>query len=105
MSDQKVVLVTGASSGIGSATAEHLVSRGYRVFGTARSPQKVATASGVSLLPLDVTMEASVSRAVQAVLDTAGRIDVLVNNAGMGVFGAFEETSIEQAQALFDPND
>ena len=104
MSDQKVVLITGASSGIGSATAEHLISRGYRVFGTARSPQKTATVSGVSLLPLDVTVAESVSRAVQAVLDAAGRIDVLVNNAGLGVFGAFEETSIEQAQALFDTN-
>lgn len=104
MPDQKVVLITGASSGIGSATAEHLVSRGYRVFGTARSPQKTATSSGVSLLPLDVTVAESVSRAVQAVLDAAGRIDVLVNNAGLGVFGAFEETSIEQAQALFDTN-
>jgi NAD(P)-dependent dehydrogenase (short-subunit alcohol dehydrogenase family) len=104
MSDQKVVLVTGASSGIGSATAEHLVNRGYRVFGTTRSPQKAATSSGVTLLPLDVTIEESVSRAVQAVLDAAGRIDVLVNNAGLGVFGAFEETSIEQAQALFDTN-
>lgn len=104
MSDQKVVLITGASSGIGSATAEHLVSRGYRVFGTARSPQRVATASGVSLLSLDVTVEASVAHAVQAVLDATGRLDVLVNNAGLGVFGAFEETSIEQAQALFDTN-
>ena len=104
MSDQKVVLITGVSSGIGSATAEHLVSRGYRVFGTARSPQKVATTSGVSLLPLDVTVPESVSRVVQTVLDAAGRIDVLVNNAGLGVFGAFEETSIEQAQALFDTN-
>jgi short-subunit dehydrogenase len=104
MSHQKVVLITGASSGIGSATAEHLVGRGYRVFGTARSPQKASTSSGVSLLPLDVTVAASVSRAVQAVLDAAGRIDVLVNNAGLGVFGAFEETSTEQAQALFDTN-
>ena len=104
MSDPKVVLITGASSGIGSATAEHLVSRGYRVFGTARSPQKAATTSGVSLLPLDVTVAASVLRAVQTVLDATGRIDVLVNNAGLGVFGAFEETSVEQAQALFDTN-
>ena len=104
MSDQKVVLITGASSGIGSATAEHLVSRGYRVFGTARSPQKSDPIPGVSMLPLDVTMVASVSHVVQAVLDTAGRIDVLVNNAGLGVFGAFEETSVEQAQALFDTN-
>ncbi|HEV7138878.1 MAG TPA: oxidoreductase [Steroidobacteraceae bacterium] len=104
MSDQKVVLVTGASSGIGSATAELLVSRGYRVFGTARSPHKAGAIPGVTLLPLDVTLAASVTHAVQAVLDTAGRIDVLVNNAGLGVFGAFEETSIEQAQALFDTN-
>jgi short-subunit dehydrogenase len=104
MSDQKVVLITGVSSGIGSATAEHLVSRGYRVFGTARPPQKASAIPGVSLLSLDVTLAPSVSHAVQAVLEAAGRIDVLVNNAGLGVFGAFEETSIEQAQALFDTN-
>jgi len=104
MSDQKVVLITGVSSGIGSATAEHLVSRGYRVFGTARSPQRTSAILGVSLLPLDVTLAPSVSHAVQAALDAAGRIDVLVNNAGLGAFGAFEETSIEQAQALFDTN-
>jgi short-subunit dehydrogenase len=104
MSDQKVVLITGASSGIGSATAEHLVSRGYRVFGTARSPQKASAIAGVSMVPLDVTLAPSVSDAVQVVLDAAGRIDVLVNNAGLGVFGAFEETSIEQTQALFDTN-
>src|SRR6185312_2859757 len=104
MSDHKVVLVTGASSGIGAATAEHLADRGYRVFGTARSPQKADPIQGVSMLPLDVTVGASVSRAVQAVVDAAGHIDVLVNNAGMSVFGAFEETSVEQAQALFDTN-
>jgi short-subunit dehydrogenase len=104
MSVQRVVLITGASSGIGYATAAHLASRGYRVFGTARSPQKASAIAGVSMLPLDVTLAASVSDAVQAVIDAAGRIDVLVNNAGLGVFGAFEETSVEQALALFDTN-
>jgi short-subunit dehydrogenase len=104
MPDQKVILITGVSSGIGSATAEHLAGRGYRVFGTARSPHQGNAIPGVTMLPLDVTLAPSVSHAVQAVIDAAGRIDVLVNNAGLGLFGAFEETSIEQAQALFDTN-
>ena len=104
MAKQKVVLITGASSGIGRATAAALTRRSYQVFGTARSPQTTEPIAGVTLLPLDVTDEASVKRGVQAVLDAAGRIDVLVNNAGYTVMGAFEETSIAQAQALFDTN-
>jgi NAD(P)-dependent dehydrogenase (short-subunit alcohol dehydrogenase family) len=104
MSQQKVVLVTGASSGIGGATAEYLARLGYRVFGTARSPERVSRDPRVTLLPLDVTQEASVTAAVQMVLDAAGRIDVLVNNAGSALVGAFEETSMEQAQALFEVN-
>jgi short-subunit dehydrogenase len=104
MAGQKVVLVTGASSGIGRATAADLASRGYQVFGTARMPQSAQPIAGVTLLPLDVTDEASVKRGVQSVLDAAGRIDVLVNNAGYSMLGAFEETSIEQAKALFDTN-
>lgn len=104
MSTQKVVLVTGASSGIGRATVEALARRGHKVFGTARSPQGVKPLPGVTLLPLDVTDDASVKRGIQSVLDAAGRIDVLVNNAGYSVSGAFEETSVEQAKALFDTN-
>jgi short-subunit dehydrogenase len=104
MSSQKVVLVTGASSGIGGATVEYLAQRGYQVFGTARSPQSAHAIEGVTLLPMDVTDTESVTRTVQSVLDTAGRIDVLVNNAGTSVQGAFEETTIEQAQALFATN-
>jgi short-subunit dehydrogenase len=104
MPTQKVVLITGASSGIGHATAATLARRGHRVFGTARSPQNVQPTPDVTLLPLDVTQEASVSRGVQSVLDMAGRIDVLINNAGYSVQGAFEETSVEQAKALFDTN-
>ena len=104
MSAPKVVLVTGASSGIGLATAKHLAGRGYRVFGTARSPNKVESVRGVTFLPLDVTDSVAVIRAVQSVIDQAGRIDVLVNNAGAGVLGALEETFLEQAKTLFDTN-
>ncbi|HEV2443841.1 MAG TPA: oxidoreductase [Steroidobacteraceae bacterium] len=104
MSSSKVVLVTGASSGIGRATAEYLARRGHRVYGTARSPEHMTGMQDAKVLSLDITQAASVLRAVQAVLSEAGRIDVLVNNAGAALIGAFEETSIEQAQALFDVN-
>jgi NAD(P)-dependent dehydrogenase (short-subunit alcohol dehydrogenase family) len=104
MTDQKIVLITGASSGIGRATAELLASRGYRVFGTARDPDTVAPVRGVELLPLDVRDDASVASSVEAVLGQTGRIDVLVNNAGYSVVGAIEETSASEAQALFDTN-
>jgi NAD(P)-dependent dehydrogenase (short-subunit alcohol dehydrogenase family) len=100
----KVALVTGASSGIGEATAERLAAAGYRVFGTSRR----ATAAGqrsFEMLALDVTSDQSVEAAVQEVIRRAGRIDVLVNNAGFGVApGGSEESSIEQAQSLFDTN-
>jgi NAD(P)-dependent dehydrogenase (short-subunit alcohol dehydrogenase family) len=104
MTQQIVVLITGASSGIGRATAELLNSRGYRVFGTARNPANVAPISGVELLPLDVRDDASVDACVKSVLRQAGRIDVLINNAGYAVLGAVEETSPSEAQALFDTN-
>src|SRR4051812_21648414 len=104
MTDQKIVLITGASSGIGRATAELLASRGYRVFSTARDPDTVAPVRGVELLPLDVRDDASVASSVEAVLGQTGRIDVLVNNAGYSVVGAIEETSASEAQALFDTN-
>jgi NAD(P)-dependent dehydrogenase (short-subunit alcohol dehydrogenase family) len=104
MSSQKVILITGASSGIGRATATELARRGHRVFGTTRSPQRVQPIDGVTFLSLDVTSEESVRQAVQSVIEAAGRIDVLVNNAGAAVLGALEETSVEQAKALFDTN-
>jgi NADP-dependent 3-hydroxy acid dehydrogenase YdfG len=104
MPSQKVVLVTGASSGIGRATAIELVRRGHKVFGTARAPERAEPIPGVTFIALDVSHEPSVKLAVQNVIDAAGRIDVLVNNAGYTVQGAFEETSIAQAQAMFDVN-
>ena len=77
-----VVLITGASSGIGRATARLFAEKGYRVFGTSRRPEATAALPNVELLSLDVRDEASVKDLVAQVLEKAGRIDVLVNNAG-----------------------
>ncbi len=99
----KVAIVTGASTGIGQASAKALHQAGFRVFGTTR--RAVANVSeGIAMITCDVTDDTSVKHAVEKVLDTTGRIDVLVNNAGIGLLGGAEESSIEQAQALFDVN-
>src|SRR5262245_9087148 len=100
----RVVLITGASSGIGRATAELLAARGYRVFGGVRDAATTRPLAGVELVPLDVRNEPSVKACVDEVHNRAGRIDVLINNAGVNLVGAVEETSISQAQALFDTN-
>ncbi|WP_077373895.1 oxidoreductase [Mesorhizobium prunaredense] len=97
-----VALVTGASSGIGRATAIALQSAGFRVFGTSRRAAK--NSDGLSMLACDVTDDASVAKLVDDVLAETGRIDLLVNNAGVGLFGGAEESSMVQAQALFDVN-
>lgn len=97
----KVALVTGASSGIGRATAEALVKAGYRVFGASRSPKPVP---GVEALVLDVTDEESVRACVETVLRKAGAIDVLVNNAGVAMIGAIEDSTVAQAKAMFEVN-
>jgi NAD(P)-dependent dehydrogenase (short-subunit alcohol dehydrogenase family) len=97
------VLVTGASRGIGRATAARLAAEGFRVFGTSRSPQSEVL-DGFSLLQLDVTVEESVAACIAEVIARAGRIDVLVSNAGVDLVGAAEECSLEDAQWLFDTN-
>ena len=100
----KIALVTGASSGIGQATAELLAKAGCTVYGTSR---RRGDASGQSfeMLPLDVTSDESIDAAVQQLMQREGRIDLLVNNAGFGVAPAgAEESSIEQAQSIFDTN-
>jgi NAD(P)-dependent dehydrogenase (short-subunit alcohol dehydrogenase family) len=102
MASKHVALVTGASSGIGEATAELLAAHGFTVFGTSRVPDQ--RARSYTLLPLDVRSDASVEAAVQSLLDQVGRIDVLVNNAGYAMVGAIEETSMADAQAQLDTN-
>ncbi len=104
MSERKVgvALVTGASSGIGLVTARSLAEAGYRVFGTSRKP--TASEHGVTMLICDVTDDASVQQMVASILDQAQRLDLVVNNAGIGLIGAGEESSIAQVQRLFDVN-
>ena len=104
MSDPRVVLVTGASSGNGRAIATLLAQEGYRVLGTSRDPARVASTPGVEMLELDVRSDESVRACVAAVLERAGRLDVLVNNAGYELAGALEETSLDEARAQFETN-
>src|SRR5438067_11296524 len=99
----RTALVAGVSSGIGQATARALVERGWWVFGTARS-KSTALPEHVERVVLDVRDPASIDAGVREVLEKAGRIDLLVNNAGGSVMGAIEETSLEQARDLFDVN-
>jgi NAD(P)-dependent dehydrogenase (short-subunit alcohol dehydrogenase family) len=99
-----VALVTGASSGIGEATAERLAKAGYTVYGTSRRGIQ-AGARSFEMLPLDVTSDESVEAAVEEVMRLSGGIDLLVNNAGVGVApAAAEESSIEQARSIFETN-
>lgn len=104
MSNSKVVIITGVSSGIGRATAEQFAQRGCRVFGTVRNIAKVQEIPGVTLIEMDIRDEASIQRGIQTIIDQAKHIDVLVNSAGVTLLGAMEETSIAEAQALFDTN-
>jgi len=99
----KVVLITGASSGIGQACARHLARRGYQVFGTSRRPQPEAE-EPFEMIPMDVTDEDSVRQGVATVLARAGRLDAVVNNAGFGFGGSVEDTSIDEARELFETN-
>lgn len=100
----QIALVTGVSSGIGQATAQALKAKGYRVFGTSRRAAEGQIVDGIEMIRLDVTDEDSVQAALNHVIAAAGRLDLLVNNAGFGVVGGAEESSIAQGQALFDTN-
>jgi NAD(P)-dependent dehydrogenase (short-subunit alcohol dehydrogenase family) len=102
MNQDRCALVTGASSGIGEAIARRLASDGLRVFGASR--KGIDSGVGVESLVLDVTDDDSVRAAIEVVVDKAGRLDVVVNNAGATLVGALEETSTEEARWLIDTN-
>ena len=101
---QPIALVTGATSGIGKAAAEALAQAGFTVIGTGRKTAGLTPPKGVTFQDLDVTNDDSVAAAVESVSQQHGRIDLLVNNAGIGSAGAAEENSAAQAQRVFDVN-
>jgi len=103
----KKVLITGVSSGIGRLTAELMAQHGWQVAATSRDPLPLASWANqhnISVFPLDVTSEVSVAAAVPAVVESFGRIDVLVNNAGYGLFGPLEGATIEEVEIQFRTN-
>ncbi len=98
-----VVLITGASSGIGKAIAEHLVQKNYRVYGTSRNP-KSDEINGVHFLQLDVTNPESVSNAIKTLVQREKRINFLINNAGKGISGPLEEIPESELKSIFETN-
>ena len=101
--NQRVVLITGASSGIGKACASHLAAQGFRVYATSRRPSSI-TAPNLTMLAADVNHDDSVEQTVAAIIEREGRIDVVINNAGMGIAGPLENTTTEHAKAQFEVN-
>ena len=103
---QKVILITGASSGIGKETAKTLIAEGHIVYGAARRVEKMQDLvdAGGHAIGMDITHEPQIQSAVDRVLSEQSRIDVLINNAGYAVYGAVEEISLDDARRQFDVN-
>lgn len=104
-SGSKVVLVTGASSGIGRAIAGHLIKHGYRVYGTSRGIKAgdlQESAEFAVMLNMDVNSDDSVKSGIGRVFEREGRLDVVINNAGFGLAGAVEDTTVEEAKEQFE---
>ncbi|MBN1800466.1 MAG: SDR family NAD(P)-dependent oxidoreductase [Candidatus Lokiarchaeota archaeon] len=104
--EKKIVLITGASSGIGKATALKLLENGHSVYCTARNIDKMEhlKINGGRILFLDVTDEKSIKKAVSKIIEEQGKIDVLFNNAGYGVYGPIEDVPLEEIKRQFDVN-
>ncbi|MDR5590793.1 SDR family oxidoreductase [Christiangramia sp. SM2212] len=102
-SSKKVVLITGASSGIGKSIATYLSKQNFKVYGTSRNPQKNSV-DGFNLVPLDVTNEETIKTAIQEVYQKEGRLDILINNAGVGITGPIEETPESEIKKAFETN-
>ena len=100
----KVVLITGGSSGIGKSIGEYLFDKGFIVYGTSRNPEKYETESQFKLITLDVTNVESINSCIDNVIKKEGRIDVLVNNAGVGITGPVEEIPEEEIKNNFETN-
>ncbi len=98
----KVILITGASSGIGAITANFLADKGFKVYGTSRHPKE--DHKGFNLIQLDVLDKNSIEKAVNGIIQKEGRLDVLINNAGMGITGPVEETPTEEVRRAFETN-
>ncbi|MEO9571998.1 MAG: SDR family oxidoreductase [Polaribacter sp.] len=99
----KVVLITGASSGIGKSIATFLSEKGYKVYGTSRNPKNTENYP-FELIALDVLKVDTIHKAVSLILEKEGSLDVLVNNAGMGITGPIEDTPIDEMRAVFNTN-
>lgn len=102
--DKKVILVTGATSGLGLAMAKGLVAKGHTVYGTGRNTEEGPDRNGIFMLRMDVTEPDSVLRAIDRIINGSGHIDVLVNNAGSGICGAAELTDANTARLQMDTN-
>ncbi|HEU4472694.1 MAG TPA: oxidoreductase [Flavisolibacter sp.] len=103
---KKVVLITGASSGIGKETVKILLDKGFIVYGASRRLEKMADLSviGAKLLAMDVSSDESISKGIDQIIANEGRIDVLVNNAGYGSYGALEDVPLEEGKYQFEVN-
>jgi Short-chain dehydrogenases of various substrate specificities len=103
---KKVIIITGASSGIGKSIAESLIKQGHIVYGAARSINKMQSLLNIGgkIVHLDLTDDNNISEAVQKIIREQGRIDVLINNAGYGLYGAMETTPIQQARSEMEVN-
>ncbi|QHS59009.1 SDR family oxidoreductase [Chitinophaga agri] len=104
---KKTILITGASSGLGKATAEYFASAGWQVAATMRTPEKATTLTeipGIQIFKMDVTDNATITRAVADIISTFGKIDVVLNNAGMGRYGALELCSEKDINDIWQTN-